>query len=244
VSRAVRTPGPADEDVKANLAAFPLGGGAVGESRLIGADMQSEVMTSVELGYRVQLDPRLSIDLASFQNRYVHLRAIEAGTPFAESDPAPAHTVFPEYFTNGYHGTTRGLEGTLEWRPDGRFGMTVSHSLFWMELKPDPGFLGLASDAAGDAPRYELSVHPHALIARHFTVDATWYHVDDLPTQGASAYDRVDARLGWSRSRRLELAAGVQNLFHDRDLEFGSVSGTILPTTVRTGVYGQVTWRP
>jgi len=244
VSRAVRTPGPADEHVNANLTVFPLGGGAVGETRLIGTDMQSEVMTSIELGYRAHIGPRVSIDLAGYQSRYVHLRAIEPGTPFPESNPAPAHMVFPVYFTNGFHGTTRGLEGTLEWRPVSRFGVTVSHSLFWMELKPDAEFLGTASDAVGDAPTYKLSVHPHLVVARHFNLDATWDHVDDLPKQLVPAYDRVDARLGWSRSRKLELAAGVQNLFHDRELEFGSTSGTNLPTTVRTGVYGQVTWRP
>jgi outer membrane receptor protein involved in Fe transport len=122
--------------------------------------------------------------------------------------------------------------------------MTLSHSLFWMDLKPDPGFVGTASDAVGDTPKYKLSVHPHLVVARNVNFDATWYHVDDLPKQGVSAYDRVDARVGWSRSRKLELAGGVQNLFHDRELEYGSVSGTSLATTVRTGVFGQVTWRP
>jgi len=244
VSRAVRTPGPTDQDVNSNLAAFPMGGGAVGVSRLIGSDIRSEVMTSVEIGYRAQLDPRLSIDLAGFRNHYQDLRALAPGAPFTESDPAPTHTVFPLYFTNGFHATTQGLEGTVEWRPGNRFGLTVSHSLFRMVLTRDPGFTGTASDGAADSPTYKLSVHPHVVLVPHLSLDATWYHVDDLPGQAVPAYDRVDARLGWSHDHRLELSAGVQNLFHDRDAEFASVSGTNAATTVRMGLFGQVMWRP
>jgi iron complex outermembrane receptor protein len=230
--------------VSYNRSVFPIGPGAVGVARLSGADMRSEIMTSVELGYRNQLNPRLSLDLASFQSTYVNLRSVEPGTPFFETDPAPAHMVFPVYFGNGFHGHTRGLGGTLEWRPGVRFGMTVSHSLFWMRLERNEGTTSTADAAAGDAPTYQLAVQPHIVLVRHLNLDATWYHVDDLPAQSVPAYDRLDARLGWTPTGGLELSAGVQNLFHDRKLEFANTSGTNATTTVRTGAYGKVTWRP
>jgi iron complex outermembrane receptor protein len=243
VSRAVRTPGLSDENANYNQEAFPIGPGAVGVARLIGTEMQSEVMTSVELGYRAQLHPRLSLDLAGFSSRYAHLRATQPGAPFFESDPAPPHMVFPIYFVNGYHARTRGLEGTLAWRPEARFGLTVSHTLFWMRLEPDPGTLGQADVAAGDTPTYQLAVHPHLAVTPHLSLDAAWYHVDDLPAQKVLAYDRLDARLAWTPSGRLELSAGVRNILHDRELEFLNTSGTNAPSTVRSGAYGNVTWR-
>jgi iron complex outermembrane receptor protein len=243
VSRAVRIPGPVDENVNSNLSAFPIGGGANGVVRLSGADMQPEIMTAVELGYRAKLNRRLSLDLASFQSRYLHLRSVETGTPFSESDPAPDHMVFPLYFANGFHALTRGLEGTLDWRPGVRFGMTVSHSLFWMRLERNEGTTGDSDAAPGDAPTYQLTVRPHVVVTRHLSLDATWYHVDDLPAQGVPAYDRLDARLGWTPTAGLELSAGVQNVLHDRELEFTSASGTSAATTVRTGAYGKVTWK-
>ena len=244
VSRAVRTPGRADTDVNYNLAVFPIGPGTVGAIRIVGADMRSEVMTSVELGYRTQITPRLSLDLASFQSRCVDLRSIDPGTPFFEMDPAPAHMVFPYYVANGVHALTRGLESKLDWRPGARFGLTASHSLFWMNLKSDQSTGSISDVAVGDAPTYQLAVQPHIVVARHVTLGATWYHVDDLPAQGVPAYDRLDARLGWAPTVHLELSAGAQSLFHDRKLEFASTSGTNAPTAVRTGVYGKVTWRP
>lgn len=243
VSRAVRTPGPADENVNLNTLVFPIGGGAVGETRLMGAEMRSELMTSVELGYRAQLHRRLSLDLASFQSRYQHLRSVEMDAPYPESDPAPPHMLFPLHFANGFHAETRGLEGTLDWKPGARFGMTVSHSLFWMHLERNEGTTSTADVASGDAPTYQLVVQPHFVLARAVHLDATWYHVDDLPAQGVSAYDRLDARLGWTPFSGLELSAGVRNLFHDHDLEFSNTSGTNAPTTVRTAGYGKVTWK-
>jgi iron complex outermembrane receptor protein len=243
ISRAVRTPGSADEGANFNVQAFPIGPGMVGEARVIGTHMRSEVMTSAELGYRAQIHPRLTIDLASFESRYAHLRATEPGAPFYEADSGPGHMVFPVYFANGFHARTRGLETSLVWRGDARFGLTVSHSLFWMRLEPDAGTADVADVASGDTPTYQLAVHPHVVVAPHLSLDATWYHVDDLPAQGVQAYDRVDARLGWTPRGQLEFAAGVRNLLHDRQLEFSNTSGTNAPTTVGSGVYGKVTWR-
>jgi iron complex outermembrane receptor protein len=242
-SRAVRTPGPADENVSYNKSAFPIGPGMVGVARLIGSDMRSELMTSAELGYRTQINPRLSVDLAGFQSKYLDLRSVETGTPFFESNPGPAHMVFPVYFGNGFHALSRGLEGTMDWRPGARFGMTASHSLSWMRVERNEGTTSTADVAAGSAPTYQLVVQPHVVVARHLTFDATWYHVDDLPAQKVLAYDRLDARFGWTPIDGLELSAGVQNLFHDGTLEFGSTSGTSANTTVRRAAYGKVSWR-
>jgi iron complex outermembrane receptor protein len=243
VSRAVRTPGPADEDVAFNQNAFPIGGGAVGVARIIGADLRSEILTSVEVGYRTQIHPRLSLDLTTFENRYSRLRAADVGPPFPEADPAPAHMVFPLYFTNGFSARARGLEGTLTWQPRARFGSTVSHSLFWMRLDRSEGTTARADIAVGDAPTYQLVVQPHIVLARHLRLDAAWYHVDDLPAQRVPAYDRLDARLGWAPGSGLEFSAGVQNVFHDGTLEFNNVQGTSAATTVGTGAYGKVVWK-
>jgi outer membrane receptor protein involved in Fe transport len=151
--------------------------------------------------------------------------------------------VFPVYFSNGFHALTRGVEGTLDWRPGVRFGMTVSHSLFWMHLERDPDKTGNPDVKEGDAPTYQLMVRPHVVLVNHLDFDATWYHVDDAPGQRAPAYDRVDARLGWTPTTGFELSAGVQNLFHDKVIGFYNTSGTNLPTLVRTGAYGKVTWK-
>jgi iron complex outermembrane recepter protein len=243
VSRAVRTPGPVDENIDIILAAYPIGPGAVGVTRLLGTEMRSEIMKSLELGYRAQFHSRLSLDVAGFENRYDHLRVVEPGAPYFEGDPPPPHMVFPLYFANGAHGRTRGLESKVDWRPGPRFGLTASHSLIWMRLENDPGRSGDPDSEAGGTPTYQLVVHPRLAVARDLDLDVTWHHVDDLPSQGIPAYDRVDARLGWTPASGLELSAGVRNVFHDGDLEFSSASGTSLATTVRTGVFGKVMWK-
>ena len=243
-SRAVRTLGPADEDVQYDLSAFPVGGGMTGVSRLSGAHLKSETLNAWELGYRARVTRRISIDLASFECRYDQLRGVEPGVPFVEVSPAPVHMVIPLVFANSFGARTRGLEGVLDWRPTSRFDLSVAHSLFWMRLESGASSTAKADVAAADAPSYQLVVRPHLLLPFHLALNATWYHVDDLPTQLAVAYDRVDAHLSWKSAAGLELAAGVQNLFHDRAIEFVNASGTNAPTVVRTGAFGKVTWRP
>lgn len=243
VSRTVRTPGPADEDIVFDVAAFPLGGGEVGLTRLTGEDMRSEIMTSAELGYRAQIRPGLSLELTTFASKYLHLRSTEAGAPFVEDDPAPTHTVFPLHFVNGLHASTRGLEGTVDWRPRGPFGVTLSHSLFWIRMERDEGSTADNNPALGAAPAYQFVAQPHVVLPHDLRVDATLYHVGEMASEMAPAYERLDARLGWNPIGPIALSVGVQNLFHDRDLEYSNVTGTSLSTTVRTGGYGKVSWK-
>ena len=243
ISRAVRSPASADESVHSDLSAMPLGGGVVGLTRLVGSELRPEIETATELGFRARIGARLSLDMAGFESRYIDLRSADIGTPFMESDPAPAHLVLPLQFGNSFHAVTRGLESTLDWQPDPRFRLTLSHSLFRIRLDRNPGANGNSDIGVGDMPTYEFVAHPHVVLTSALALDATWYHVDDLPAQQAPAYDRVDARIGWTPGQRIELSAGVQNLFHDDAIEFANSSGTNVATRVRTGVFGKVAWK-
>jgi len=121
--------------------------------------------------------------------------------------------------------------------------MSVSHSLFWMDLHRNDGTTGNPDVEAGSTPTYQFTMHPRLAVTRRLSLDATWYHVDDLPAQQVAAYDRLDVRFDWTPTSGLELSAGVQNLLHDGDLEFSGISGTNAPTTIHHSVYGKVKWK-
>ncbi|MGZ9159100.1 MAG: TonB-dependent receptor plug domain-containing protein, partial [Nitrospira sp.] len=109
VSRAVRAASRSDEDLRVNIAAFP---GPLGMPVVLAIfgnpDLKSERVTAYELGYRAQAGKRFSLDAATFYNVYDRLTRTEAGTPFQETDPLPAHLVSPLIFKNLMRGETYG----------------------------------------------------------------------------------------------------------------------------------------
>jgi iron complex outermembrane receptor protein len=242
-SRAVRTPAPTDESATAALADFPVGGGTVGELRVVESnEMRSEVMTSGEVGYRVQPGPTWSFDVTAFRNVYDGLGALKPETPYFE--PSSGLLVMPADLANSVRGETRGLEWTGKWEPQRRFSLTVSHSLFDINLHqsgpPDP----TALTGEGSAARYQLVVQPHWEPVNGVSLDAALFHVDDRPAQLAAAYDRVDTRLAWASPMGMEFAVGAQNLFHDRKVEWGVPEGFRRSAQVRSTVFAKVTWKP
>src|SRR5262249_20741713 len=88
VSRAVRTPSQSGEGISinsvlppgdpANPLPFPLQIAVLGNAGLV-----SEHVTALELGYRVRPTDNLSLDLASFYNRYDDLLSVEATGGFS-----------------------------------------------------------------------------------------------------------------------------------------------------------------
>jgi iron complex outermembrane receptor protein len=59
-----------------------------------------EGLTAYEVGYRTTVLEHLSIDLATYYNRYNHQETTEPATPFFETTPAPPHLVLPVTYQN------------------------------------------------------------------------------------------------------------------------------------------------
>src|SRR5439155_26324828 len=77
VSRAVRTPSRAENDVILNRAVEPVPNLFL-QSTILGSDaFDSEKLLAYEVGYRSQLHPNVSVDLAAFYNDYDDLRSLE-----------------------------------------------------------------------------------------------------------------------------------------------------------------------
>jgi iron complex outermembrane receptor protein len=64
-----------------------------------------------------------------------------------------------------------------------------------------------------------------------------------MPNQRIDSYVTLDTRLAWKPRRDLELSLVGQNLVADRHQEFGTVAvGSVTPTVVECGFYGNVRW--
>jgi iron complex outermembrane receptor protein len=226
ISRAVRTPTRIDEDV---IYFFPDGSHIIEGSR----DFESEELLAYELGYRVQINPELLIDLAAFYNVYDDLRSQE---------PPASGAPFPRVLLNKLEAETWGGELRLNAQPRQGLRLQAAYARLEKHLHLDPGsrdpFGGLAE---GDDPKDRFTLRSSFDLPANVELDAWVRYVGELPQPRVDAYTEMDLRLGWSASEALDLSLIGRNLLHSSHEEFGPA--TRFREGVERSVYGRVTWR-
>jgi iron complex outermembrane receptor protein len=238
VSRVVRTPSSADQGVRLNIAVFPLDPASpFGPTAVVSVvgnpDFQSEELITWELGYRVNLFDRLSLDVAGFYNRYRDLRSIQAVDPLT----------FMAF--NEMEGESWGVEAAADVEITEKWRLKAAYTYLKMRLdEPVGGVPG--EDAAtieGEAPRNQVSVRSLMNIGRRVTLDAWLRYVDSLSSQDVDAYTTLDLRLGWRPLEHLEFAVVGRNLLDEHHLEYVADFLDIMSTEVPRSIYGKFIWR-
>jgi iron complex outermembrane receptor protein len=237
VSRALRTPSRAEEDVRVNL--------AVRDGALLAGfgnrDLQSETLFGLELGYRQQATARAAFDAAAFWNDYADLRTAEPGLPFLESEPAPAHLVVPVRADNRLAGHTYGFELSGDWAMAPRLKLRAGYSFLRMHLEGQQSSDSTLSSAEGHVPRHQVQLRASYDLGRACQLDAAAYGVDRLadPQFAVPRYVRVDARVAWVPSPALTFSANVQNALQAAHREFGP-STFVSPAEIQRSFFGLV----
>jgi iron complex outermembrane recepter protein len=242
ISRAYRTPNAAQLDIYQNRSAFqPPTGPPVLLSVLGNPNLDSEQLTSYELGYRIKPVERVSLDLATFYNQYDHLIYTVQGTPSFEPEPAPPHVVVPLTFENGQTAETYGGELSSEWSVTDNWKLTASYSLLQTHFEP--------KTTLNDAdPQNQFQIHSYLNLPHHVELNAAVYYVEHIDvlltdtTTRVPTYVRVDLGLTWRPFKSLELGIYGQNLMGDQHVEFNSYITTVVTENPRS-IYGKITWR-
>jgi iron complex outermembrane receptor protein len=245
VSRAVRTPSMANDDIRINLAAFPGPGGLPVVLELLGnSNFTSEDLLAYELGYRAQRG-RLSLDVATFYNVYHNLQTNDGpGAPFFVFGP-PSHLVLPLTFGNHGAGETYGIEVSANCNVTASWRVSGGYSFLHMQVHSDTAMAGVAlSSSQADNPRHQFQIRSYFNLPHKLELDAGLYHVSELAGQGIPAYTRLDLRLGWRLAESIELSLVGQNLLHKGHAEFNATDiGVIDEDQVRRSAYAKLTWR-
>ena len=245
VSRAVRTPSRAEQDVH-------IVNTVVGASLLVPGptafvlqgthDFDSEELIAYEVGYRISPTDRVAIDIATFWNDYDNLRSLELGTPFVATNPLPAHTAVPFFARNNSEGRIYGIELALDWKAFSWWQVHASYTFQEVNLKVPPGD-PVSNAFAGNAPEHQAVLQSRFDLPHNVELDATLRYVDTLPSLAVDDYIEFDLRLGWQPREDLEFALVGRNLLHDDHFEFAPTFVSQTPTGVQRSVYGQVTWK-
>ncbi|HEY6451760.1 MAG TPA: TonB-dependent receptor [Steroidobacteraceae bacterium] len=231
VSRAVRTPSRVDRDEsEGSPPYFVLLKG--------GADFMSETVIAYELGYRAQINSRLSTSVSTYYNVYDDVRS----TSFTPG------TILPLFFANNLEGDTYGLEYSSDFRVTDAWSLHAGYTLLREHLHVKAGATDIngALNETAD-PEHQFSLRSSLNLPRHieFSNALRWVdtlHINSGTTIGTvPSYFELDTHLSWRASDRLELSLVGQNLLHNYHPEYGFPSPDRVE--IQRSVYGKLTWR-
>lgn len=238
VSRAVRTP---DMLEARNTFAIAYGAPFTGPDgglylpTLVGnRGVRSEQLWAYELGYRIQPDRRVSIDIAAFYNDYSELISFGNVQDLIPGDPVGIAEI---PWSNVLEGETHGGEITLAVSPIPSWRLTANYSLLLTRLQGSSAEDRETREQS--APRNKASLRSSLDLGRQVGIDAQLRYVDAI--QAAPAYLTADLRLSYRPSKLLEFSLVGQNLLDRSHLEQAPIAYSI-QSEVPRGVYGKLVW--
>lgn len=204
----------------------------------------SEKLVAYELGYRAQLSPRLTLDVATFYHDYdrlwsalvlpAELQASPIGEPFLRIPATP---------TNAGFGETYGVELSGTWQPVEPWRLRAGYTFLKMNLHTRGLIRSTAEDIETSNPEQQVFIRSEMDLGKNFEWGLGLRFVDSLPALQIPNYLGLDARLAWKPSRNCEIAIIGRDLLDDHHPE-AAPSGIITQDVeVDRAVYAKVTLR-
>ncbi|MDZ7627882.1 MAG: TonB-dependent receptor [Parvularculaceae bacterium] len=248
VSRAVRTPSRAEDDIRATAGVIPPGfPGNPGPLPLAltftgDRSIDSETLISYELGARFRLADTVSFDVTGFFNKYGDLRGSRVGAPVVTSTPPTPRVVLPLVVDELVDADTHGVEAVLDWQVASNWRLQATYA--YLSVDGDvPVFPDVRASAPGGAdPTHTANLRSLFDISKNLKLDTAVRFVDDLEGFGIDSYVALDARVAWRVNDKVELAVTGRNLTEGEHFEFGTdPSFSTVPTSVERSVFASLT---
>jgi len=215
VSRAVRTPNRAEDDINLVLGAFPPSGPLGYLTRVGDRSTESETMTAYEAGYRIQATQKLSFDLSTFYNDYDNLTVGRLGTAYASPY---GYLLIPVYPQNTDKARSYGFELASNWQATSYLDFSAGYSFLDLKFDQTDAF---GFSFAGKSPEQQFNIRSTLQLPHNVEINNALYYVDCLnSTTPIPQYVRFDTRIAWKATDNLELSLVGQNLLDDSHPEF------------------------
>ncbi len=235
ISRAVRTPSRADENLTVHAITPRIEIINIGNP-----DLPSEKLIAHELGYRFKLSKRLLFDSSIFFNNYDKLRTYEL-LEFRPFPPPPKRVVLrgSEMFGEVY-----GLELATHWQVNKDWKLVGNYSYLEADLRKSAVSTDRSSEKlSGNSPHHQIGIRSLLDLPNQMEFDTALYYVDNVASQNVEKYTRVDIRLGWQPNKNLDLSFGIRNLLDDQHLEFGTDSSGRKAHEIPRAFYTQIKYK-
>lgn len=218
VSRAVRTPSRAEDDIRGDIQFDPFNSIMVRQENDRGMN-DSESLIAYELGYRIRPTSDTSLDIAGFYNDYDNLRTFEFFAP----ELSATGPILPVRARNLGEARTMGAELTGTWDITDSWSLLASYSYITMDTSTDAtsGDISLAQEE-DKIPHHQFNIRSQYQITDDIDMTNTLYYVDKLQLYNIDDYMRFDTRLSWKVTDGVEVALVGQNLLDNAHQEFGA----------------------
>jgi iron complex outermembrane receptor protein len=245
LSRAVRTPAQAEEDIRLTMAPVAVLPGPTpvipqwtGDTGIL-----AETVLSYEAGVRTHPTDSFFWDLAIFFNDYDGLLAVAPAAPVLGLTPSGFPALFVPYQpVNASNGETYGFELAANYDLSSASRLRCAYSFLRMSLDSPAGVEPLHGE--GESPCNQVYFWLSRDFGCRWTADFLWRFVDSLPELQVDSYNALDIRLAWKPRERLEVFAVGRQLLDMAHSEFGSLDYIgATPVEVQQEVYGGATWR-
>ena len=205
------------------------------------SNLRGEILKAFEIGYRAMLTPRLSFDIAAYENRYERLSQWQLGSPSLSFDPVMNLNVPLSYLNATTSMKTRGIEAVADWRPLNWMRFEGSYTLIRYITAP---WDGVNVDFSGTTPRHQYALRWQTDISARTQFDLSVRHITKLSASDREvpAYTSLDLRLGHAVSKNLDVSIVGQNMLDKRHLEFaewGNVPAYYMPRSL----FAKATWK-
>ncbi len=242
LSRAVRTPSRAENDVRLNPTVLSTGTllSSFGDH-----GFDSEVLYSYELGYRFISSGNLSVDIALYYNNYDKLLTLEPGMPYLESLPSPSHLVIPAFAKNEMDGEVFGVELAVDWWTVDWWHLKASYSYQQIQMHLNKSSLDVTSESTeGATPHNQFFLRSSFDLPRNLELDLSPRYMDNLSSVKVDSYVELDARLSWKPFENLEMSLIGQNLLDNHHPEY--IQSAIVETgstEIERSFFAKIEWR-
>ncbi|MCP4714756.1 MAG: TonB-dependent receptor [Deltaproteobacteria bacterium] len=266
-SRAVSTPSLIQNDMKAfYVTPQPPGALYPGSPQMTvpvkgSHNFDSEELFAYELGYRIQLTKKSSLDIAVFYNDYDRLMTHESADPFLNTAliPPSFHMVTPYLIDNQLRGETYGIELSAQWHPLTWWRLHASYSYLQMQLHDKNSSFVLAEEHEGLSPHNQFSLRSSMDLPFDLELDIFLRYVDSLPgsqvelfsddanqllsKQQINSYFEMDLRISWHPLATTEVTFIGRNLLDRQHTEHISYAMGVPETEISRSFYAKITYR-
>lgn len=231
VTRAVRTPSRFERAADFQLSALPPNTARnpsplpVFASFLGAPDAEAENLLALEGGFRANLAPQWTIDVAGYYNFYDSLAeptVIAAQPNFIPNVPFPVSVTTTAQFQFRGKAETWGAEASVKGQVAPWWKVQLGYSYFNGETGTDPlsgmrfrGFLPLEG-----SPEHQASLTNTFQLGSSVALNTQVRYVDELLGGEVSSYFDGDVRLRYEAPNGLEVSLVGENLFEARRFEF------------------------
>lgn len=245
ISRSVQVPSRAFNDVRINFLTAP-GNNAQGLpslfSRLGNNNVGSKKVYAFEIGYRSQLTETFTLDTTMFYNYYDDLTSNEISVGL-EAQPAPPHILIAGNIDNKMTANTYGAEILTKWQVASFWQLTSSYTWFKLnaQLKnsstanPNSIFQTENSD-----PRHQFSIRSNVQLPYKLEFNSMFHYTDRLMAHDINNQARLDLRLAWVPTDKLELSIVGQNITNKQHAEFTTPFNVVQNTAIPRSVYARI----